>query len=104
MKVGQRGTARDGQNGTITEVYTNAVRFLSDSGAHFTLLNTEFTPVGTRPKEQASIARRAGALFSIIKPGDGFRFRVKRGRGKWHKVIGGFIKAIPGALDMELQA
>ena len=105
MKVGQRGIARDGQHGTITEVYTNAVRFLSNSGAHFTLLNIEFFPSGSTQREVNAIYAKAKVMFSNINPGDVFHFRIKRGRGKWHKVIGGFIKNIPGSLGVsELQA
>jgi hypothetical protein len=100
MKVGQYGTARDGQRGVISEVYPNAIRFLSTTGAHFTLLNDEFTPDNATKAVKAAIAKRAKAIFSHIKSGEGFRFRVRRGRGKWHKVPGGFIRAIPGYLGV----
>ena len=82
MRIGQRGTARDGQRGIITEVYTNAVRFLSDTGAHFTLLNAEFTPAGVTPTVKRSIAAAAKALFSGIRPGDGFHYGHKRRHGR----------------------
>ena len=94
FKINQTGTARDGQRGIITEVYPNAVRFLSDTGAHFTLLNCELTPTCER-------ARRAKAFFKSILPGNGFHFSTRKHRGRtWKQVEGGLIRNIPGYLGI----
>ena len=99
MRIGTKGTARDGQHGVITEVYTNAVRFLSDTGAHFTILLGEFTPDSAKRAERATIAKRAAKFFSGIGANDGFHFgerRTRKGRrtGEW------FLKRIPGYLGV----
>lgn len=78
MKTGTKGTARNGQRGTVIAVYTNAVLFQSTTGARFTLLNAEFTPDSATPDERARIATKAAALFERIGPRDGFQFRIQR--------------------------
>ena len=98
MRIGQRGTARDGQHGTITEVYPNAVRFLSDTGAHFTLLNIEFTPDSASAILRGKIAKQANSFFSAIGPNDGFHFGYKRRRKAGVKEA--FLKRIPGYLGI----
>lgn len=99
FKVNQKGTARDGQRGHITEVYTNAVRFLSTTGAHFTLLNIEFTPDSATKAERKTIAAKAKAMFSHIRPGDGFHFGAQR-RTRRGKLVAAFVKRIPGYLGI----
>ena len=101
MKVGQRGTARNGQKGSITEVYSNAVRFLSDTGAHFTLLNDEFTPATATRAERTAVAKRAKALFSAIRPADGFHFGYRRRKNG--AIIEAFVKRIPGYLGERVE-
>lgn len=82
MKIGQKGTARNGQTGEIVEVYTNAVLFQSTTGARFTLLNAEFTPAGSTDEQRQKIARRAKALFEHVGPNDGFHFCAHRRLGR----------------------
>jgi len=93
MRVGQTGVARNGQRGIITEVYTNAVRFLSITGAYFTLLNDEFTPATATRAERAKIAKRADALFGKIGANDGFHFGIRRRKTG---AVEAFVKRIPG--------
>lgn len=99
MRIGTKGKHRDGQHGVITEVYTNAVRFLSDTGAHFTILLVEFTPDSADRATKATITKRAKAFFKGIGTNDGFHFgerltRKGRHTGEW------FLKRIPGYLGI----
>lgn len=77
MKIGQRGTARNGQTGTIAEVYTNAVLFQSDTGA-------KFTPDG---QINSGVAQH---LFAKITAG--FYFVVTKQKGR---IVNAQIRAIP---------
>lgn len=97
MHIDQRGTARDGQHGVITEVYPNAVRFLSDTGAHFTLLNCEFTPRSATPAERKAIAKAAQGTLGHIGPNHGFHYRIKHRGGKLIELM---VKRIPRYLGI----
>lgn len=77
MKLGQRGTVRDGQKGVIVEVFTNAGIFQSDTGARFTVLTCEFTPDDVTPEQQAKITKERKALFGNF-PTSGFHYRIVR--------------------------
>lgn len=91
MKIGQRGTARNGQTGTVVEVYTNAVLFQSDTGAKFTLLTRfgEFTPDSATRDEKREIARNAKSHFAHVKAG--FHAAIKYHRGR---IIELFVRGI----------
>ena len=97
MKSGQHGTARNGQHGTILEVDAHTVRFLSDTGARYTLLPVEFTPDSATAAEKRTIRATAKKFFSAIGPNDGFAFGyVWRGK----RIAAAFLKRIPGYLGI----
>jgi len=97
MTPGQRGTARNGQHGIITEVYVNAVRFLSDTGAHFTLLNIEFTPARATVAEKRKIRVAQKKFFG--PHGGGFHFGYTRRKGHTVKA---FLRSMPGYLGIPI--
>lgn len=95
MRQGERGKVRDGQKGYIAEVLTNGGIFQSDTGARFTVLSCEFAADGEDTEDVLASVLAQQALFSHIRPGDGFAFKRTSRRG----VIS--CKRIPGYLPHE---